>query len=109
MSTNKADLAELKVQMRAVADALGTLVKLAEIGTRSSYTLKEWRERHGLSESQHMKLKRQKRHPREMQCGEHKDGKGRRISREADLNFIRDREREAVDEEEGASPPARDT
>jgi hypothetical protein len=83
------DIAEVKSQLRLVLETLARL----DGGGRSSYTITEWRARHGLSESQYHKLRRQGRGPRTMQTGD----VGVRVSMEADVDWVRDREREAAE------------
>jgi hypothetical protein len=83
------DIAQVKDQLRLVLETLGRL----DGGGRSSFTLAEWRARHGLSESQYHKLRRQGRGPRTMQTGD----VGVRVSVEADIDWVRDRERDAAE------------
>jgi hypothetical protein len=86
------DIAELKQQLGRAPEALA---RLAEGGTRSSYTILEWRARHNISESQYHKLRRQGRGPRLMRTGD----AGLRISIEADADWVRDREAEAAEKQ----------
>jgi hypothetical protein len=86
------DIAEVKSQLRLVLETLGRL----DGGGRSSFTLAEWRKRHGLSESQHHKLRRQGRGPRTMRTGD----VGVRVSVEADREWVREREREAAERQQ---------
>jgi hypothetical protein len=87
-----ADIAELKQQLSRVTDAL---TRLADGDRRASFRLREWQQRHNLSESQYFKLKRQGRAPRVMQTGD----AGQRISREADADWVREREAEAAEKQ----------
>ena len=84
-----ADIAALKGQLSellAVLLALANAARECEVG---SYTLERFRTRHKLSESQYHKLRRQGRGPRVMDVG------GVRVSREADRDWIAERETEA--------------
>jgi hypothetical protein len=89
------DIAELKQQLSRVTDALA---RLAEGDRRVSLTIAEWCARHGLSESQYHKLRRQGRAPRALKIG----NAGLRISIEADRDWVRDREREAAERQTSA-------
>jgi hypothetical protein len=81
-------LVEIKAQLKAVVEALQRLATKVE---RASFTIPEWCERHNMSESQYFKLRREGRGPRLMSTGD----VGVRISREADVEWIRAREAEA--------------
>ena len=83
------DIAELRDELRRVGEMLAILVYAASEGEAASSTLKEFRARHRLSESQYHKLRRQGRGPRVMSVG------GVRVSREADRDWIAAREAEA--------------
>ena len=72
------------------AVTLTMLAKLVEDHDAASFTIKRFRQRHGLSESQYHKLQREGRGPREMSVGV----AGKRISRAAELAWIADREAE---------------
>jgi hypothetical protein len=85
------DIAELRDELRQVGEMLAFLVNAAREGEVGSYTLKQFRTRHNLSESQYHKLRRQRRGPRVMSIG----SCGQRISREADRDWIAERETEA--------------
>ena len=58
----------------------------------ASYTIKQWRGMHSLSEAQYYKLRREGRGPRLMSVG----SEGVRISRQADLDWIAEREHDRV-------------
>jgi hypothetical protein len=90
-----ADIAELKQQLGHIAQALA---KLVDGGERASFTIAEWRGRHGISESQYFKLRRQNRGPRTMPTGD----VGLRISAEADREWIAAREAEAAEKQSPA-------
>ena len=83
------DIAELRDELRRVGEMLAILVNAASEGEAASSTLKEFRARHRLSESQYHKLRRQGRGPRVMSVG------GVRVSREADRDWIQAREAES--------------
>jgi hypothetical protein len=97
------DIAELRDELRRVGELLGFLVNAAREGEVGSYTLKQFRTRHKLSESQYHKLRRQRRGPRVMSVG----SCGVRISREADRDWITERETEAVAAKEADSTQAK--
>jgi hypothetical protein len=84
-----ADIAELRDGLDRVVQMLALLVNAARESENASFTLKEFRARHRLSESQYHKLRRQGRGPRLMSVG------GVRVSREADRDWIAAREAEA--------------
>jgi hypothetical protein len=84
-----ADIAELRDRLDRVVQMLALLVNAARESATASFTLKEFRARHRLSESQYHKLRRQGRGPRVMSVG------GVRVSREADRDWIAAREAEA--------------
>jgi predicted DNA-binding transcriptional regulator AlpA len=90
--TLAADIAALKQQLSRVTDALA---RLAEGDRRVSLTIAEWCARHGLSESQYHKLRKQNRAPRALKIG----SAGLRISIEADADWVRDREAEAAEKQ----------
>jgi hypothetical protein len=85
-----ADIAALKGQLSDVLAALATLAAVARESERGSFTLKEFQRRHRLSESQFFKLCREHRGPRLMAVG----AVGKRISREADRDWVAAREAE---------------
>jgi hypothetical protein len=85
------DIAELRDELRRVVQMLAALAKAASEGERSSFTLKEFQRRHNLSESQFFKLCREGHGPRLMSVG----SVGKRVSREADRDWIAAREIEA--------------
>ena len=85
-----AQIAELKEAMAAVRAALAALTNAVEASQVGSFSLKEFRQRHRLSESQYHKLKREGRGPDEMSIGSH----GRRISVAAERRWVEARERE---------------
>ena len=84
------ELGALKGQLAAVVEALQSLGTKVE---RASFTIPEWSERHGMSESQYFKLRREGRGPDTMKTGD----VGVRISREADARWVRAREAEAAE------------
>jgi hypothetical protein len=86
-----ADIAALKRQLSEVLATLVMLAKPASESERGSFTLKEFQRRHNLSESQFFKLCREGRGPRLMSVG----SVGKRVSREADRDWIAAREQEA--------------
>jgi hypothetical protein len=90
------DIASLRGQLSDVLATLAKLAKAAAIGERSSYSIKEFLARHRLSESQFHKLRRERRGPRTMRTG----SVGVRISREAERDWILEREREAAEAKE---------
>jgi hypothetical protein len=85
------DIAGLRDQLRRVVQMLAFLVNAARESEVGSYTRKQFRTRHKLSESQYHKLRRQGRSPRVMSVG----SCGVRISRQAELDWIAARETEA--------------
>jgi hypothetical protein len=85
------DIAELRDELRRVAEMLELLVCAAREGEAASFTLKKFRARNQLSQSQYHKLRRQGRDPRRMRVG----SCGVRISRQAELDWILARETEA--------------
>jgi hypothetical protein len=87
--TFAADIDVLKGQLSDVLAMLVALANAARETEAASFTLKEFRARHRLSESQYHKLRRQGRGPRVMSVG------GVRVSREADRDWIEARETEA--------------
>ena len=86
-----ADIAALKGQLSDVLASLIMLARAASEGERGSFTLKEFQRRHHLSESQFFKLCREGQGPRLMRVG----AVGKRVSREADRDWIAAREQEA--------------
>jgi hypothetical protein len=86
-----ADIAELKTQMASVIEALAKLAEAVAKPEVGSFTLKQFQQRHTLSESQYHKLRREGRGPRTMNTGD----VGVRISTEADSDWIKAREAEA--------------
>jgi hypothetical protein len=95
MRSNKlslaADITDIKEQLAALTTAVTILTRFAEQGEIASFTIAEFRVRNRLSESQFHKLQREGRGPRVMSIG----SVGRRISREAEADWVRDREAEA--------------
>jgi hypothetical protein len=87
-----ADIAALKGQLSEVLATLVMLAKAPSEGERGSFTLKEFLRRHNLSESQFFKLCREGHGPRLMSVG----SVGKRVSREADRNWIAAREQGAA-------------
>jgi hypothetical protein len=87
-----ADVAALKGQLAEVLATLVMLAKAASEGERGSFTLKEFQRRHNLSESQFFKLCREGHGPRLMSVG----SVGKRVSREADRDWIAAREQGAA-------------
>jgi ParB-like nuclease domain len=86
-----AETASLKGQLSEVLAALALLVNAVSVGDRGSYTLKDFQRRHNLSQSQFFKLCREGRGPRAMSVG----SVGKRVSREAERDWIAAREIEA--------------
>ena len=106
-----ADIAALKGQLSEVLATLVMLAKAASEGERGSFTLKEFQRRHNLSESQFFKLCREGHGPRLMSVG----SVGKRVSREADRDWVAAREqkakagaRETAPTENGTSAPEED-
>jgi hypothetical protein len=93
------DIAELRDELRRVVQMLELLVCVARKSEVGSYTIKQFRTRHKLSDSQYHKLRRQRRGPRVMSVG----SVGVRISHQADLDWIAERETEAEVAKETAS------
>lgn len=87
-----ADIADVKAQLAAVVETIGTLVKLANESGAASFTIPQFCRRNSLSESQYFKLQREGRGPRTMSTG----SVGVRISREAEADWVRAREAEAA-------------
>jgi hypothetical protein len=83
-----AEIAALKERLIAT---LAPLVNAVSVGERGSYTLKEFQRRHNLSESQFFKLCREGKGPRFMATG----SVGKRVSPEAERDWIAAREAEA--------------
>jgi hypothetical protein len=86
-----ADIAALKGQLSEVLATLVMLAKAASEGERGSFTLKEFQRRHNLSQSQFFKLCREGHGPRLMSVG----SVGKRVSREADRDWVAGREQKA--------------
>jgi hypothetical protein len=95
------DIAALHAELLNVAASLASLAKLASAGERGSYSRKEFCDRHDLSESQFHKLCRLGKGPRLMKTG----SAGVRISVQADLDWVAEREREAARERAAAREP----
>jgi hypothetical protein len=91
MSTLK-QLAELIAQNARLTELVEGLVKSAKESERASFTIQEFCARNKLSERQFYKLKSQGRAPRMMSTGD----VGLRISKQAELDWIKDREAEGV-------------
>jgi hypothetical protein len=87
------DIAELRDELRHVGEMLAFLVNAASEDEAVSLTVKEFRARHRLSESQYHKLNRLKKTPRTMRVG----SIGVRISVSAEADWVREREREAAE------------
>jgi hypothetical protein len=85
------ELTRVKAELRKIVDVLQDFGRRVE---RASFTIEEWCERHDISVSQYYKLSRSGRGPRTMSTGD----VGVRISREADADWIKSREREADEE-----------
>ena len=86
------EIAALKEQLASVVATLVALANAAAVGERGSYSIKEFLARNQLSESQYHKLRRHGRGPRVMSVG----SCGVRISRQAELDWVSSREREAA-------------
>jgi hypothetical protein len=86
LSGNQFD--ELKADLTAISEAISRLSDREEAG---SFSLSEFCRRHRFSEAQYHKLKRAGRGPRTMVTGD----AGVRISREAEADWILERERDA--------------
>jgi hypothetical protein len=87
------DIAALREQLVSVVDSLAKLGRAVGTVERSSYSIKEFLARNGLSESQYHKLKRLEKGPREMRTG----SVGVRISAEAERDWKVEREAEAAE------------
>jgi hypothetical protein len=96
------DIAELHDELRRVGETLAFLVTAAREREAASYTLKQFLARHRLSESQYHKLRRTGRGPRTMRTG----SVGLRISRQAELDWIAEREAEAEAAQDTEKPTA---
>jgi len=94
------EIAALKEQLASVLATLAALANAAAVGDRGSYSIKEFLGRHRLSESQFHKLRREGRGPRTMRTG----SVGVRVSRAAERDWVREREREAVEAVTNARP-----
>jgi hypothetical protein len=92
----KLDIAELRDELRRVTAVLAALTNPDGEDEQGSYTIKQFLRRHRLSESQFHKLRREGRGPRTMRTG----SVGVRISREAERDWILEREREAAEAKE---------
>jgi hypothetical protein len=88
-----AEIAALKEQLASVVATLAALVNASALGERGSYSIKEFLARHRLSESQYHALRHQGRAPRTMRTG----SVGVRISRDAERDWILERERDAAE------------
>jgi hypothetical protein len=86
------DIAELLAQNTRLAELISMLVERVDVGNAASFTIRTFCKRNGLSESQYHKLRREGRGPRTMSTGD----VGVRISREAEAEWIRERECEAT-------------
>jgi hypothetical protein len=97
--------ADIREELAALRLAIAALAQPR--AERSSFTVAEFLERHRLSESQYFKLKRQGRGPTLMAVGD----VGKRISAQAERDWIAACEREAMAEAkaetEGAAQPRR--
>jgi hypothetical protein len=85
-----AEIATLKGELAIVVATLKALAKAASEGEPASFTIKQFLARHKLSESQYHALRREGRAPRTMRTG----SVGVCISRDAEHDWIRERERE---------------
>jgi hypothetical protein len=93
------DIAELCDELRSLAASIAKLISASESeNEQGSWTLKQFRERHRLSESQLFKLFHEARGPRVMSVG----NVGKRVSREAEAAWVREREDEAREKAEAA-------
>lgn len=85
----KTDFAGLRDELRVLAASVAKLITAsASEAEQGSWTLKQFRERHRLSESQFFKLLRDGQGPEVMLVG----SVGKRISREAEAAWIKARE-----------------
>jgi hypothetical protein len=94
-------VAAIREELAALRQAIAALAVGRE--QRASYTLKEFLQRHRLSESQYHKLRREGRGPATMCAGD----VAVRISGQAELDWVREREAEARADKEGAAKPRR--
>lgn len=78
------EVAGLVDQLSGAVQALTRLVQ----NDKSSFTIPEWCQRHGLSESMYHKLRREGRGPRTMEVGP----QAVRISLQADADWVAERE-----------------
>ena len=85
------DIDDVKTLLTTVVATLGELAKAISQPQPASFTIREFCERHRLSESQYHKLKREGRGPKTMATG----SVGVRISQQADDDWVREREEEA--------------
>jgi hypothetical protein len=95
-----ADIATLKEQLASVIATLSSLASAAGVGEAGSYTIREFSARNRLSESQYHKLRREGRGPRLMSTG----SVGKRISAQAEDDWVKAREAEAAAEAAIARP-----
>jgi hypothetical protein len=95
-----ADVGELKQQNGRLLVLIEQFLKVASERDVGSHTIAQFCRRHNLSESQYFKLQREGRGPRTMHTGAYK---GKRISVEAELDWIADREREATTKAESST------
>jgi len=83
-----ADLLDLKIELTAVIKA--AVEQVAHAANRGSWTIREFCQRHSISECQYHRLRTQGRGPKTMNVG----SQGLRISRQAEADWVADRERE---------------
>jgi hypothetical protein len=89
--TDTQTVAELRDDVRRLAESVAKLISANAEDELGSWRLKDWLKRHNLSQSQGFKLFREGRGPELMLIG----SVGKRVSREADAAWIRAREAEA--------------
>jgi hypothetical protein len=87
-----ADIAALREQLGDISTKLDALAKAVGEADRGSFTIKEFLRRNHLSETAYHTLRREGRGPRTMATG----NVGVRISRQAELDWIKEREDEAA-------------
>jgi hypothetical protein len=96
MRTNQQNLADgiaaLREQLTSVTNTLAKLANAVNDGDRTSFSIKEFIARNGLSASQFHKLQREGHGPRVMRTG----NVGVRISADAERAWIKEREKEAA-------------
>jgi peptidoglycan hydrolase CwlO-like protein len=97
-----ADLADLQAQIARLTEAVESLDKKLSEPPRASYTFAEIQKRHKLSESQFFKLLREGHGPAVMSTGD----VGKRVSAEAEADWIADREEAAKAEAAAAKAAA---